>query len=71
MSKPARTVGQFLLRRTCHPAEWIARRLGCSRSLAGQFKSGTRTPGPEHRLALFDHYRIPPEAWDQPHGGAL
>lgn len=70
MSKPARTVGQFLLRRTCWPADYIAKRVGCSRSLAGMWLSGSRVPSERWRPVLLEQYGIPPEAWDQPHGSA-
>lgn len=69
MAEP-RTEGQRLLRELPDSLRVIAEKLGCSKPLVSQWRSGKKEPGSRFIKALHAEYEIPIDAWQRRAGSA-
>lgn len=69
MAEP-RTEGQRLLREIPDSLRVIAEKLGCSKPLVSQWRSGKKEPGSRFIKALHTEYGIPIDAWTRKAGSA-
>jgi transcriptional regulator with XRE-family HTH domain len=63
--------GQRLLRAVDGSLAQIAEKVGCSKTIAGDWRNGTKLPSAAMRGVLQEKYGIPPTSWDCAPGAEL